>query len=279
MSKHFISPSRRRRRRALPALLLSAGGAALAGGWYLLPAASPPAADTGSAAALTQSAPARPDGHAAPASAEQPAVPVPVKALQAEPRDLPAPASVSAAAPLSEPQALTPVAADDDDGDGDSSSGATAGIRHETARTQVHPNRLPAGVLNYYSDGYTPAGRERIQSALQTGTDDVLHITNAGDEIRVSRNRAEEPVPPGSTDRDGTATQAADATAASSLQDPELPHMATANCPGTLPETTSEEAVQSMLQNYGCRYLLTCRLSNDGNDQVLCAYTFAGVRS
>lgn len=139
----------------------------------------------------------------------------------------------------------------------------------------------PEAVLNYYNSGYISAGRERIQAALHAGDAEVIHISNAGDEIRISRGSTAAAAPTGSasgaTPRRHDQVDETDNAEPDLNQDPEQPHMATANCPGALPQDTSEGALRSMTQNYGCRYLLTCRLSNDGNDQVLCSYTFAGV--
>ncbi|WP_125182079.1 hypothetical protein [Thiohalobacter thiocyanaticus] len=167
----------------------------------------------------------------------------------------------------------------DDADDGDDNISAAAPVGYGTHRA-AEPTQAATASLSYYNSGYTSAGREQIRSALQAGDGDVIHISNAGDQILVSRNTAVH-LPtgsgPGSAGRRRDQSNAPDASEPRLGQEPEQPHMATPNCPGIMPETTSEEAVRSMVQNYGCRYLLTCRLSNDGNDQVLCVYTFAGV--
>lgn len=277
MLERLIPRSVRQWRTALPALLLVAGSAALAGGWYFIPTGSSPT-DADSALATLPTSHTATQKSTAPVSATQAREPA------AQPvRERPGTSAsetmqrVATAAP--EPQADSAVATtdsrtrqSDDADDGDMGNSAAAPRRQgavQATATNVH----------YYNIGYNPAGRERIQSALQANDGEVIHISNAGDEIRVSRNNTTDR-PPTDTSPESASRDGGDNSSQPDMgitREPEVPEMATGNCPGSLPENTSEAVIRSMTQNFGCRYLLTCHLSNDGTGQVLCAFTFAGV--
>lgn len=132
--------------------------------------------------------------------------------------------------------------------------------------------------IAYHSQGYENSSQQAIHNSVNASTDGVLHITNDGDQIVVTRgadtpnSRAPRESQSASTPQQSESGFDSQYTESRTNQEEAW---ATANCPGILPQGSTESDAEAMTRNYGCRYLNYCRIQDKGD--VHCWYGFAGI--